>query len=215
MSVPHHRFELNAKQVAASALAAASAAVAASTLGVAGTVIGAAVMSVVATVGSAVYGHSIARTQERLRRVRSVSGPQLSGSTAAPRRVRPLAVAGTAAIVFAVAVASLTLVEVVGQRPVASMVAGDRTDDPGAATTLGRLTSGSSAADEEKRRNDADQPAGADVPAASPSAEPSPSASPTAGGDTPTPTPSPTPTDPPVSPQPTRSNPPSSPAAAP
>jgi len=224
MSAPHHRFELSVKQVAASALAAASAAVAASTLGVAGTVIGAAVMSVVATVGSAVYGHSIARTQETLRRVRPAPESASTGSTAAPRRVRPLAVAGTTGLVFALAVGGLTLVEVVGQRPVASMVSGDRTNDrandraddgAAAATTLGQLTGGSTPADEAKPGNGREEPAGAGAPAADPAEEPAPSPSPTAGGDTPTPTPSPTPTDPPVSPRPARSNPPDSPAAAP
>lgn len=220
MSAPHHGFELNVKQVAASALAAASAAVATSTLGVAGTVIGAAVMSVVATVGSAVYGHSIARTQETLRRVRPAPESAATGSTAARRRVRPLAVAGTTALVFAVAVGGLTLVEVVGQRPVASMMAGDRTDaSVAAATTLGQLTGGSTPADEAKPGNDREGPDGAGAPAADPAAdpaeEPALSPSPTAGGDTPTPTPSPTVTDPPVSPPPTtRSNPPDSPSAA-
>ena len=48
--------------MAAGALAAVSAAVVASLFGVAGTVIGAAVASVVSTVGAALYGESLRRT---------------------------------------------------------------------------------------------------------------------------------------------------------
>ena len=56
-------------QVAASALAAVSAAVVSSTFGVAGTLIGAAIASVIASVGSTLYLASIRSTNERLRRL--------------------------------------------------------------------------------------------------------------------------------------------------
>ena len=56
-------------QVAASALAAMSAAVISSTFGVAGTLIGAAIASVVASVGSTLYLASLRSTNERLRRM--------------------------------------------------------------------------------------------------------------------------------------------------
>lgn len=60
------RLELNVVRVVGAALAAASAAVAASWLGVAGTVLGAIVMSIVATVGTALYSHSLERSRYAL-----------------------------------------------------------------------------------------------------------------------------------------------------
>jgi hypothetical protein len=66
---PRERLELSLAQVAASSLAAVSAAVLCSYFGVAGTVIGTAAASVVATIGSALYGYSLRRTRARLRRL--------------------------------------------------------------------------------------------------------------------------------------------------
>jgi hypothetical protein len=63
------RIQLSMAQVAASCLAAISAAVLCSFFGVAGTVIGTAATSIVATVGSAIYGYSLRRTKNRLRRL--------------------------------------------------------------------------------------------------------------------------------------------------
>src|SRR5580698_618959 len=63
------RFQLSAAQVAASSLAAMSAAVVCSYFGVAGTVIGTAVTSVIATTGSALYSYSLRRTKARWRRL--------------------------------------------------------------------------------------------------------------------------------------------------
>lgn len=60
------RMELSAAQVIGGALAAASAATAASVLGVYGTVIGAVVVSVVASVGGALYTHSIRRGKQAI-----------------------------------------------------------------------------------------------------------------------------------------------------
>ena len=56
------KLELSGVQVAASALAAVSSAVAASYLGVGGTVLGAGVGSVIATISTALYQHSLHRT---------------------------------------------------------------------------------------------------------------------------------------------------------
>lgn len=58
-------------QVAASALAAVTAAVLGSTMGVAGTVIGAGLASIVTTVGGVLYLRSIERTKEGVRQVRT------------------------------------------------------------------------------------------------------------------------------------------------
>jgi hypothetical protein len=60
---------LSGAQVAASSLAAMTAAVVCSYFGVAGTVIGTAVTSLVATTGSALYSYSLRRTRARLRRL--------------------------------------------------------------------------------------------------------------------------------------------------
>src|SRR6188768_160552 len=60
---PSPRLELSLPQIVAGAFAAASAAVASSWLGVAGTVFGAVVVSVIATVGTALYTHSLVRSQ--------------------------------------------------------------------------------------------------------------------------------------------------------
>lgn len=63
------RIQLSFAQVAASSLAAVSAAVVCSFFGVAGTVIGTAVASVVATAGGAIYSYSLRRTRAKLRRL--------------------------------------------------------------------------------------------------------------------------------------------------
>lgn len=66
---PEERLQISFAQVAASSAAAVSAAVLCSLFGVAGTVIGTAIASVLATVGSALYVHSMRRTKARLRRL--------------------------------------------------------------------------------------------------------------------------------------------------
>ncbi len=67
MSHDRSRFGLSAPQILGGALAAASAAVASSWLGVAGTVVGAVVVSIVASVGTALYQHSLERSTQVLR----------------------------------------------------------------------------------------------------------------------------------------------------
>ena len=77
------KLDLTVTQVVASSLAAVSAAVASSKLGVGGTLMGAAAASVVATVGSAVYSHSIATTKARLRTATTLR-PSAHAPSAAP-----------------------------------------------------------------------------------------------------------------------------------
>src|SRR4051794_36248624 len=97
--------DLGVSQVAASALAAVTSAVAASTLGVAGTIVGAGLGAVVATVGSALYTHSLRRAGDRLRELKPVDDgrwpmPRPRGSTrpAAPDAEAPsTTAAGTSA----------------------------------------------------------------------------------------------------------------------
>lgn len=161
------RLQLSPVQVAAGALAAVSSAVVLSFFGVAGTVIGAAMASIVSTVGSALYSLSLNRTSEQLRRARE----QLGARTAQPartaedaatqvlpahldprrapaprrRRVRWPRAAGYAVVVFAVAMAVVTSIELVGQRPVSALVGG--TDTSSSRTTIGALTNASSSRD--------------------------------------------------------------------
>ena len=63
-------FGLSVPQVVGSALAAATSALAASFLGVAGTLIGAVVGAVIATIGGAVYSHSLVKAATQLRVIR-------------------------------------------------------------------------------------------------------------------------------------------------
>ena len=77
------KLDLTVTQVVASSLAAVSAAVASSKLGVGGTIMGAAAASVVATIGSAVYSHSIETTRARLRAAATLR-PAAHAPSAAP-----------------------------------------------------------------------------------------------------------------------------------
>jgi hypothetical protein len=95
-------------EVAASALAAVSAAVAASFLGVAGTVVGAALVSGLSTAGAALYEHALRRTHDRLR--------------AAPSKWRRVAMA--AVVAFALAMGVITFGERVLGRSTADTVRG-------------------------------------------------------------------------------------------
>jgi hypothetical protein len=104
------KVQLSMLQVIVAALAAVMAATVGSTLGLAGTLIVAAVMSIIATVGSALYNHSFeqARTPIRMRRN--------------PRRIAWGWIAGMATLVFALALAGITALEVVARRPLATIV---------------------------------------------------------------------------------------------
>jgi cell division protein FtsN len=169
------RSTLSVTQVVAGALAAVSAAVAASFFGVAGTVIGAALVSVVSTVGSALYGASLDRTGERLRRTRHARPTRATpdGDTrtrelpaaldprrapAPRRRPRWSRVAAYAVAVFAAAMVVVTGVELVGQKPVAALVGG--TDTPSSSsTTIGELSTASSSRDTAPSTPPEDDPA--------------------------------------------------------
>ncbi|MEX5718851.1 hypothetical protein [Geodermatophilus maliterrae] len=164
------RTQLSATQVVAGALAAVSAAVLASFFGVAGTVIGAALVSVVSTTGSAVYSASLSRTTERLRKVRTQIGGRPSATADAagddtatrvlpahldPRRAAPASrpllarvrwprVAAYTAAVFVLAMAVVTGIELIGQKPVSALVGSDTSSS---STTLGELATVSSSQD--------------------------------------------------------------------
>jgi len=130
------RFALSATQLAASVLAAVTAAVLASYLGVNGTVIGAATVSLLSAVGTAVYSHSLERTGHRVRTVVPASArwipAKAAGEIAAPvpipapaRSHNRLSQIGiTAAAVFAAALALLTTVELFAGRPISDLVRG-------------------------------------------------------------------------------------------
>ena len=139
----HHRAGVSGSQVAASVLASTSAAVVASVFGVAGTIIGAAVVSVVATVGTAAYGLGIRRTTAHLQQLQAVrlgrSDPTGSGAAARPaddagatRWWEGLArhrfrLAGGVALVLALSLGAVSLIEVVTDGPLSGGSSGGRT----------------------------------------------------------------------------------------
>ena len=89
---PAPRLELSLPKIVAGALAAASAAVASSWLGVAGTVFGAVVVSVVATVGTALYSHSLERSQYAIKETIPVLATRIRSDSArldGPETVEP------------------------------------------------------------------------------------------------------------------------------
>jgi hypothetical protein len=185
------RLGLSGSQVAASALAAVSSAVAASYLGVGGTVIGAGVGSVIATVSTALYQHSLTRTNERIRK--AVPMPA--------RRPPWTKLAVGAAVVFGVALGTIAVVEQVTGGPISSTVRGD--DKRG--STLGELVS-------PERRESRPDPA---TPEPTPSSTGTPG--PTAPATTPPATPTPPPSAPPATPPtaPPSSSPPTAPVTPP
>ncbi len=99
MSDDRRKLELSPAQILGGALAAASAAVASSWLGLAGTVIGAVVVSLVASIGGAVYTHSLQRSTTVIRQtlpvvpMRSLRSGQaeVSAATAVLPAVSPTA----------------------------------------------------------------------------------------------------------------------------
>jgi hypothetical protein len=219
MTQESSRLNLNTAQVAASALAAVASAVAASTLGVAGTLIGAALGSIVATTATAVFMHSVERTRTGVRLVREATilragAGQASGGTdtvpeltaAAPpgprpsRRLRWQPLAAAAAVVFVVALGTITAFEVVSGRSVAATVHGE--DASAAGTTVGGLVGAGELSDET---SDTGEPAQQDpAPTPSTSAESTPESTPS-----PSETPEATPeaSDPAATPEPSESAP--------
>jgi hypothetical protein len=148
-SPPRPRLEVSGTQVAAGALASVSAAVVASLFGAAGTLIGAAVASVVTTVGSAVYGLWIHHTGDKLRQAQGVL-PFRPTRPSIPRgriergwtwlRERRSGVLAGVGLVFVATMAVVTLVEVVGQRPLSGVA--DR--DSSGVTSIGAVVRGDS-----------------------------------------------------------------------
>lgn len=128
------RIQLSAAQIAASSLAAVSAAVICSFFGVAGTVIGTAIASVLATTGSALYSYSLRRTRARLRRLHqagAASPPftevlktaRLQGQrvwSQLPLRLLAIGVA----VVFVVSFGVVTVIELGAGEPLSSAVKG-------------------------------------------------------------------------------------------
>ena len=194
------RLELSGTQITASALAAISSAVAASYLGVAGTVLGAGVGSIIATISTALYQHSLQRTNATLKKVvpvptvvvRQTPGrrsepadptavPDLAapepaeGSTAPKARPRWARLAVAAAVVFVVALGSITALEMFVGGSLSSLVrGGDRNG-----TTIGGVV---------RPGPDTDT----DTPEVTPSTPAPTSSSPAATPDPVTPTPAPT-----------------------
>jgi hypothetical protein len=148
--------KFNPVEVIAGTLAAVSAAVAASFLGVNGTVTGAAVGSVIATVSTAFYSHSLARSRERLApRLRWVTRPGSTGDPPATRTTNPARgttgtvygsrrrrpwrlVAVSAVAVFGLAIGAITATEYAIGQPLASLFGGHATG-----TTISNLDGGS------------------------------------------------------------------------
>ena len=132
--------QVTVAQVIAGALAAVSAAVVASTFGLAGTLLGAAVTSVVATIAGALYTHSLEQAQARLRLRRDPRTGALEHEVLpqpAPRTIAWGWVAGAAALVFALALGTLTVLEVAVDQPVAGLVGHPVPEHAG--TTVGTL----------------------------------------------------------------------------
>jgi hypothetical protein len=114
--------ELRVSKLLAGALAAITGAAVASTVGFEGTLVGAALMSILMTVTTAVYTHSLGFAQRRMRRalVSRVGGDVEAGGP----RVRPIRwqrVGVAAAVVFAMALGAITMVEAVAGQPLASL----------------------------------------------------------------------------------------------
>lgn len=80
--------QLSLPQVVGSALAAATSALAASFLGVAGTLIGAVFGAVIATIGGALYSHSLGVAALRMRVLREVNGVDDDAATTVDTRSR-------------------------------------------------------------------------------------------------------------------------------
>jgi hypothetical protein len=186
------RIQLSLAQVAASSLAAVSAAVVCSFFGVAGTVIGAAAASVLATVGSAIYSYSLRRTKARIRRLHQ-AGAASPPITEVVRTAReqwrrllsqlPVKLIGAGAIaVFIVSIGVVTVIELGVGEPLSALFGA-----PGSGSRGTSLTSGLHLGGHRSKSTP--------TPASSPSASSSPTPAPTVTV-TQTRPPSPTPTTP-------------------
>jgi hypothetical protein len=145
---PVERFQISKTQVIASSAAAVTAAVVCSLFGVAGTVIGTAIASMMASIGSALYVHSMRRTQARLRRLHQAgaASPPLAEVVKTARQQGrrligqvPARTVGVVAVtVFVLSIALVTAVELGIGKPLSALFgvshSGNRT------TTIGSIT---------------------------------------------------------------------------
>jgi hypothetical protein len=135
------KIQLSIVQVIAGALASVSAALVASTFGLKGTLLGAAITSIVASVGGALYSHSLHRARARIQtRFNPYTGAIERVVIRPPRTRRPIRwgkVAGVAGLLFVLAMGAITLVEVAARRPVAALVGSASPQHGG--TTVGAL----------------------------------------------------------------------------
>lgn len=148
---PRERIQLSFAQIAASCLAAISAAVLCSFFGVAGTVIGTAIASLFATLGSALYAHSMRRTKARLRQLHQAgaASPPLTEVVKTARQhgrrwlgqipLRPVAIGAVA--VFVISTAVVTGIELGVGKPLSALLgvshSGDRATSFGSALHAG------------------------------------------------------------------------------
>ncbi len=135
------KIQLSVVQIIAGALASVSAALVASTFGLKGTLLGAAITSIVASVGGALYTHSLHRARARIQtRFNPHTGAIERVVIRTPRARRPIRwgrVAGVAGLVFVLAMGAITVVEVAARRPVAALVGSAPPQRGG--TTVGTL----------------------------------------------------------------------------
>ena len=135
------KVQLSVVQIIAGALASVSAAVVASTFGLKGTLLGAAVTSIVASVGSALYTHSLRRARARIQTRLNPHTGTIERVVIHPQRARrPIRwgrVAGATALVFVLAMGTITVIEVVARRPVTALV--ESTSPQQGGTTVGTL----------------------------------------------------------------------------
>lgn len=135
------KIQLSVVQVVAGALASISAALVASTFGLKGTLLGAAVTSIVASVGGALYTHSLHRARARIQTRFNPHTGRIEQVVIPPQRVRrPIRwgmVTGVAGLVFLLAMGAITAVEVAARKPVAALVGSTSPRHGG--TTVGTL----------------------------------------------------------------------------
>jgi len=137
----HTKVQLSVIQIIAGALASVSAAVVASTFGLKGTLLGAAMTSIVASVGGALYTHSLHRAHVRIRTRLNPHTGRIERIVIPPQRVRrPIRwgmVVGGAGLVFLVTMGAITVMELAAHKPVAVLVGHAASEHGG--TTVGAL----------------------------------------------------------------------------
>jgi hypothetical protein len=191
------KFELSFVQLIAGCLAAVTAAAHASFFGVAGTLIGTAIGSILGTAGTAIYSHSMWRTQARLRHLRR-RGENRPGPPPAIGhfhfRQRNWAMIGVAAAAaFLVGLTVVNGVEAAAGERLSALLTGQK-QSGGPTTTIGALTGGATAQASPTpttQPSSSSPPGVAGVAPTTPTPEPSSSTSPTPSASaTPTPSPS-------------------------